>query len=42
MNNVMLVSGMQQSNIHVSILFHIPFSVRLFENIQELGGLGLS
>ena len=41
-NNVILILGMQQSNIHVFILFHIPFSIRLLENIEELGRLVLS
>ena len=39
MNNVVLVSGVQQSDsvlhIHVSILFQIPFPFRLLQNIEQ-------
>ena len=36
-NNVGLVSGMQQSNsvIHMSILFHIIFLFMLLQNIEQ-------
>ena len=39
-NNVVLVSGVQQSDsvmhIHVSIIFHILFPSRLLQNIEQL------
>ena len=38
-DNVVLVSGVQQSDsvihIHVSILFHILFSIRLLQNTEQ-------